>query len=207
VKHTKERQSAAIEVNGVQSNRVPRGVELRFFPLPRLRDSAKERIVHRRYCRRSNGGSSLAKLTRERSGFEPDGRPRGADLRGLLSLGDLRSRILRFLQGRHRTRVHAGRAYRAGRRSRRSTPLAAAWHDASTASGPSSKVPYSRRANRRALSCNSFGDGKAVMPVGHPGPPLMASRRCRQPCGSLKICPESPSALSTSHCCATGILR
>ena len=39
------------------------------------------------------GGRSSAKLTWERSGFAPEGRRRGADLRRLLGLGDLRPRI------------------------------------------------------------------------------------------------------------------
>ena len=63
------------------------------------------------------GGSSSAKLTWERSGFQPEGCRRGADLRRVLGVGDLRAGILRVLQGRRGARFHPGRAHRARRRT------------------------------------------------------------------------------------------
>ena len=63
------------------------------------------------------GGRSSSRLTWERSGFTPEGRRRGADLRRLLRLGDLRSRVLRVLQGGRGARFHPGRAHGAGRRA------------------------------------------------------------------------------------------
>ena len=61
------------------------------------------------------GGRSSAKLTWERSA-SAQGRRRGADLRRLLGLGDLRARILRLLRRRRGARFHPGRPHRARRR-------------------------------------------------------------------------------------------
>ena len=138
--------------------RVPRGLR----PAARLRGGR----AHREPEQLHGGRPQLVAPHLGAVGLHPEGRRRGADLRRLLRLGDLRPRVLRLLQGGRGARFHPGRTHRAGRRAARSTPSAGAWAPgASTVSGTSSRARCRRRGapgNARSRTSTSPSSARAL---------------------------------------------